>query len=518
MAVHAPSAVVELPPHPAVRAASVRVVTALLASVALAACSSGGREIGEHCAIVADCHDDLQCVDHKCVPRCRHHVDCGDGRRCDDGTCTPVESLIGGACESELECGPGQTCRLAPALSTPPGTCQAQTQAAIPGDACDLDGDCRAGACALGRCVELCSIDDDCARGWSCAGIPRLTADATAFLGHFEACLPNSGSIVFELPLDPRVREPELKIPVPANAVSMVVVTSVEEPSQLIGATRLQSPSGRTLYELPQSRADYYDNLVRHEPLPGASVIKVPSSSETRLEPGAYTLRLAVFRLGVGLPSTRRHVYVIEKLGPGATLDLHFHFGDLTEHPCQGAIGASLDATSAKQLAGFQDEFLAELRLIFNLANVAIGAVTYQDVSGHPELDSVDADTAGRLFELSTARSGVSIFFVRSIAPAGLQLITGGTPGAPLPGTRGSGVALAIDSLCYRDWRHFARQTAHGVARHLGLFRNKEPDGGEDPIADSPPYTDNLMHYSEFGGTSLSIGQREILRTSPVLE
>ena len=114
----------------------------------------------------------------------------------------------------------------------------------------------------------------------------------------------------------------------------------------------------------------------------------------------------------------------------------------------------------------------------------------------------------------------VSIFFVRSIEPEGNQLLTGGTPGAPLPGTGASGIAVALDSLCYRDWTVLARQTAHGLARHMGLFRNREPDGVPghvDPINDSSDGMDNLMHWSEFGGTELSAGQRDVLKDSPVL-
>ena len=493
-----------------------RTVTASLVT-ALAACSGGGRGIGEHCAIVSDCGDDLQCLDHTCVPVCRHHVDCGDGMRCDDGSCRLIESAIGDECDSELDCGPGQTCRLGPAFANPPGTCQQQTSAGIPGDRCGVDGDCRSGACALGRCVELCSVDDDCARGAGCSGVPRVTADATALVGQFEACLPTSGSITFELPLDPTVREPELKIPVPEHAVSMTVITEVDTESQLIGATRLQAPSGRLLYTLPQSRPDYYRNLVRHEPLPGASVIKVPSSPTVPLEAGAYTLRLSVFRLDPGPPSSRRHVRVVEKLGPGASLDLHFHFADLREHPCRGKIGVDLDATTAPQHPEFRDVFLVRLREIFNSANISIGEITFDDVVGHPELDTLRQEDAGALFALSDDPTGVSIFLVRAISPAGLQVVTAGTPGAPLPGTRASGVAVAIDGLCYRGWDRLARQTAHAVARHMGLFRNQEPDGGEDPIPDSSPSTSNLMHYNEGGETVLSTGQREILRTSPVL-
>jgi hypothetical protein len=115
---------------------------------------------------------------------------------------------------------------------------------------------------------------------------------------------------------------------------------------------------------------------------------------------------------------------------------------------------------------------------------------------------------------------GVSIFFVRSL-PNSQQVLVNGTPGAPIPGTGASGIAISVDALCYREWGKLARQTAHGIARHMGLFRIREPDEDPDhvdPISDTgPPYEDNLMYWSEYGSTELSLAQREILRASPVL-
>lgn len=489
----------------------------LLAS--LGACTGGGHSVGEPCAIAADCDDSLQCRDHVCVPLCRHHVDCGDGYLCAEASCVKVVSELGAACDSELDCGPGQTCRLGEALADPPGRCEPQTQAAIPGDECVLDSDCRAGACGLGHCVDLCSQDHDCARSWRCAGVPRLTPDATAFLGHFQACLPTSGTLTFSLPLDPSSQEPEVKIPVPTNAVSMTIVTAIDEPGRSIGATKLLSPSGDALYVLPRSREEFYRNPVRHEPLPGASVLSVPGSPTLEIEPGAYTLAVSAFAMGVGVPSARRRLVVVEKLGPGATLDLHFRFGDVADHPCNATIGPDLSAENAQiATSGFQSEFLPELRRILQHANIAVGQVTYGPVLAHPELASIDATTARQLFQLATATTGISIFFVRSIAPAGTQLLTAGGPGAPIPRTAASGVALSLDTLCYRSWQHLARQGAHAIARHLGLFRNVEIDGATDPIRDSGTGAGNLMHYSESGGTNLSIGQRQVLRLSPVLQ
>jgi hypothetical protein len=57
----------------------------------------------------------------------------------------------------------------------------------------------------------------------------------------------------------------------------------------------------------------------------------------------------------------------------------------------------------------------------------------------------------------------------------------------------------------------------------MGLYHNIETEtdasGGvlEDPIKDSDDASTNLMFYSEFGGTDLSEGQRDVLTRSPVL-
>lgn len=491
-------------------------VTALALALATGGCTGGGHGVGEHCDTISDCADGLQCFAGRCVPRCLHHIDCGDGYRCEGGQCRASAGIEGDPCSSELECGPGLTCRLRQTLSTPPGTCARHTTGGIPGAPCGVDADCRGGACALGHCVELCAAPSECQPRWACAAVPRLSDDATTLLGNFDACLPGTGSITFEIPLDPAVREPTVMLAVPSNAVALSAVLEVDDPFQRIGATLLESPLGRRLYELPVDRETYFRNRVRHQPSPGVSALQIPGSPDEPLAPGAYALSLGVFRDDGGPPSTGRRLRVTEKLGLGAALDLHFYFADLADHPCAATIGGELDAESAQASPGFQDVYLAELRSILSRA-LATGATTYEDVVGHPELASLSTDRAGELFALNTHDRGVAVFFVRSIAPAGVQLVVGGTPGVPLPGTRGSGVAISLDALCYRDWPTLARQTAHAVARHLGLFRNVEPDGGLDPIVDSPSTLDNLMHYSEFGGTSLSAGQVDVLRTSPAL-
>jgi hypothetical protein len=502
-------------------------LAALAMAVLALGCGGVGRERGEPCNASNECADDLQCLAQVCVPRCHSHVDCGDGSVCsEDGECREVVSAIGDDCTSELDCGAGQTCRLLPNLGTAPGSCQLEQAALLEGEACAHDDDCRTGGCALGRCVSLCR-EDDCRRGWACAAIP-LPERSTSV----NACLPGNATIEFELPVprpDPDTPNvlPEIAVPVPSTARSMVLLFEAPTPTQSVGAGVLLNPRNQVIYREPLFVESYYMNPVRHAPRPGISVLQVPSSSSTPLMPGTYTVTVRAFRDNPLQPvNGRPRLRVIEKLGSAARLDLHFYFLDLDDHPCSEAIGATLDASTAPTLSGFQQEYLDELEEIFRAANITIGEVTYDDITalvgpnGRPDLDVLDAAAASALFSLPVRSGGVPIFLVRSMEPDGQQLLTGGTPGAPIPGTGASAIAIGVDSLCYRSWRQLARQTAHGIARHMALFRNVEPDdlaGHVDPIDDSDASLDNLMHWSEFGGTQLSLGQREILRASPVL-
>jgi hypothetical protein len=488
-----------------------------IGALALIACTGGGAAVGERCDTVSDCASGLQCLDGQCMPRCLHHIECGDGFVCETGQCQRVDAGEDTPCDSELDCGPGLTCRLRQQLASPPGICQRHTTAGVPGAACDSDFDCRGGACMIGHCLDLCAESSECPPRWTCAAVPRVTDDDLTLLGNFNACLPSSGTLTYEIDLDENVQEPTVMVAVPSSAVAISVVMEVGDPFQRIGATRVEAPDGRQIYELPLERETFFRNRLRHEPRAGVSSFKIPSRPDEPLQAGAYQVSLGVFSDDGGEPSVVRRMRVVEKLGLGAALDLHLYFTDLEGHPCADAIGSVVDAASAQASTEFQTQFVAELRTILSRA-FASGATTYDDIDGHPELAGLQKTRSGELFELNTYEHGVAIFFVRAISPAGMQIIVGGTPGAPLPATRGSGVAVSIEAMCYRDWRTLARQTAHAVARQLGLFRNVEPEGGVDPIEDSPATIDNLMHFSEFGGTTLTPGQVEILRASPAVQ
>jgi hypothetical protein len=486
----------------------------------MAACTGGGGEVGELCVDASDCEEGLQCFDRACRPRCHTHVECGDGYRCaSDGECALVTAAIGDHCTREIDCGPGQACILDAAdddldgILT--GSCQAHRPDPIIGTPCDEDSECGTGTCALGHCAQLCGQLDDCPpNGMICATVPRILPGANP---RFRACVQGRGVITDEIPMDAPAAT--IEIPVPSNAVSFAVVSQVEDPDQLVGARRVVGPDGRVLYAEPKTPDEFYTNPIRYQPSLAVSTLLVPNSPTLGLAIGVYQVDVAS-RFPDGGPGTAvPRVRVLYKVDTSATLDLHFYFLDLADHPCAERMdGGTLDAAGARTSPRFAD-YLEAIEDAFATAGVRMGAVSFDDVTGHGDMDAIQRDRAGDLFSLAGESIGVNVFLVRSITPAGVQAVVGGTPGPPrTPSTLASGVAVSIEALCYRDWSGLARITAHAIARQMGLFHNRDPQGHPDAIPDSDELPSNLMYFGDRGGLSLSNGQSEVLGRYPGLQ
>lgn len=486
-------------------------------------CASERVGPGNVCETASDCRDGLQCLNNICTPQCSSHLECGDGFICDNGSCSQVVSQIGQACTRELDCGPGQTCE--PDMFDGDGdgrlaaTCQLDQVGAVTGSECVEDDDCRNGVCAIGRCTEVCAGAADCPLNLACVDIPRvLPNSAPTFRGCFQA----SGNLVVEVPMHGPAQT--LRVPVPSNAKSFALITQTDDESQPVGADEVVSPSGRVLYKTPNDTAQFYQNDLRYEPglrvstllIPNVADVRDSSIDDLKLEQGVYTIKVQSFRTATTIGSVIPKVTLVYKLDTAGTLDLNFYFLDANDHPCY-----VLDSNTAQHSNDFQVQYLDRLRSIFS-GVMAIGDVTYQDVS-RPDLDGIDESHLPQLIELSTTDSGVNVFFVRTISPPGIQALAGGRPGPPnTAGTTASGIAISLDTLCYRDWNMLARTTAHEIGRHLGLFRNKQPapdPTGQypDTIPDSSSDSQNLMYFGEFGGTVLSEGQKRVLRLYPGL-
>ena len=433
---------------------------------------------------------------------------------------------------SEVDCSAGLACEIEPTSTAATGnlvaSCVEENAGRPAGAICSRDGDCRNGTCELGHCLDLCTTTRDCGAGTSCTLIPRVAA-----AGHmFGGCLQDHGALSWSIPIASPSQDVDL--PVPQRARSLSVYFTVEDQNQKVGATELHAPNSDPLISssLPYS---YYTNpLVRHRPDFGQSVLEIPSTSHYALEPGVYKVSVKSLRpridpadptklvdsIGTATPT----MTAVINVGTSKTLDLHFYFLNLDDHPCAAKFGGKLDAASAQQSSIFKEQFLDTLSTIFAPAvSIADANVTYEDLRDHADLDGLDADNADALLQLGAHSSGINVFFVRTLSPVGLQAI-GPNPGpAGLAGTRQSGVIIGLDTLCYRTWPELARLTAHELARYMGLYRNIEQDPLQptqthvDQIGDSDMSSANLMFYSELGGTDLSAGQADILGRSAVL-
>jgi hypothetical protein len=493
------------------------VVATGLGVVAIASGCRGGAAIGERCES-GGCAADLQCLGGFCAPLCERDAQCGDGFTCEEGRCAEVVSSIGDSCRREIDCGPGQTCELENADPDGDGwlaaSCQREEIGAVTGSECLSDAACRSGSCNFGRCTPVCQQSGECPEGLVCTEIPRLLAGGSAM---FRGCLPSSGVLTTEL--DVPFSHAQVPLPMPGNAVSAAITVSSRDPSLYAGAFRLEAPGGEVLYRHPRSSAELMANPIRYQLERGESTLLFPNRPELAVEPGVYQVWLGT-ALAPELPATDIPSATVHyKLDRSAVLDLHVHFLHLESHPCRDGIGTSrLSASSAPALGDFQ-RYVTGIGEILGQAGIELGEVTYRDLADVPELDILRESDLGAMLSLAETRTGINLFLVRSIEPGGLLVLAGGTPGAPrMIGSRSGGVAISMDTLCYRSWPMMSRITAHAVARQMGLFRNRDPASGiEDPIEDSSDGPENLMFFSSLGGAELSPGQSEVLRLYPGL-
>jgi hypothetical protein len=494
----------------------------------LSGCADTGG-LGASCDSNSECKSDLQCVNQACVPRCERASECGDGYECSaSGLCESSRGVEGSSCDSETDCSAGLFCKLDGGDEDNDGALRAscatdQSGHAI-GQECVNDGQCRNGTCALGHCVDLCSKERDCPRDMTCLTIPRIEAGGALFRG----CLPERGVITWNIPVSAPAAD--VLVPIPTGAVSLSLAMSVADDSQLVGATYLTSPRNDELFRRidPTNR-----NKLRHTARPSLSLLQLPSSSMAQLEPGAYHLSLSSLRPNGQTGSATPRLRASLRTGPvnnngiptdNAVLALHFHFLDLTDHPCRagqfaGAPGKeTLNAENVRSSDKFLDGYVRELRSIFQGAGVALGSITYDDLKDTPSLDNVTPENLRALLALGRYATGINVFLVRGISPVGVVAM-GPTPGtAGVKGTSASGVVISLEPLCYGSWSQLARTTAHQLARYMGLFPNRDVAGVLDPISDTDGSADNLMFFSEGGGTKFSAGQRSILVASPMVE
>jgi hypothetical protein len=492
-------------------------LVALGAFGALGACSDAAG-LGASCDSSSGCESGLQCVRDVCIERCERASQCGDGFTCNsEGQCDEATGVEGSACDSETDCSAGLACLLDDGDEDQDGslqaTCVADKSGHAIGNTCTADSQCRNGTCALGRCVDLCAVDRDCPLSMKCVTIPRVEANGAVFRG----CLPERAVLTWDIPVP--APSADVLVPVPSHARSLSLAMSVGDDSQLVGASYVTSPRGQLLFD---RRRAGDDNSLRHRALPNLSVLQIPSTSAvSRIEPGAYHVSLSSLRpngnTGSATPRLKASLRTGEETD-SPTLQLHFHFLDLTDHPCAADRfgGKVLSAETARTMPGFQ-AFDNELRNIF-AGPLALGSYTFDDIEDAPQLDNVTSENVVELLKQGKYSDGINVFLVRGISPVGVVAM-GPSPGtAGVKGTRASGVVISLEPLCYSTWPQLARTTAHQIARYMGLYPNRDVAGVRDPISDTGGEADNLLFFSEQGGIKLTPHQRTVLISSPSVE
>ncbi len=496
-------------------------LAASLLSTALLAC--GGAGAGAPCQSNSDCDDDYQCLGQICTPLCTRNSDCGDGYQCDENQhCALVASDIGDRCNSEWECGFGQSCVLDEDDYDGDGrltaTCQAQGEGGNVGSVCTTDEDCRNTLCTLGHCSQVCAVREDCPVTSFCDSIPRILGEPKeGRSASFDGCLLSG---VLSTPIPMTESFGTIHLPVPRSAESFSIVTSVDDSSHLVGVKRVLAPNNQSLFSEPSSQEEFLANPIRYARSKDVSTLQFPSDAIHQTQEGIYEIQveasLPPFGPGTAIPEVTAHY----KLTQSRYLDLTFYFANLEDHPCRDKLeDGDLSASTAQLSEGFSESYIGEIRRIFESADIRIAApVTLKDVQ-RADLDGItDQEDLRKLFSLADNETGIAIFVVRSLPSSGVQTLGTTIPGPPrTPGTPSSGIAVSLDSLCYRSWETLARITAHSIAGQMGLWNNRDPEGTLDPIGDSDRSSSNLMYFGEFGGTEISAGQSRVLGLYPGL-
>ncbi|MBI5481655.1 MAG: hypothetical protein HY906_22555 [Deltaproteobacteria bacterium] len=508
------------------------------------------------CADRTECRDGYQCLDSTCRPLCRGDS-CGAGHQCVDGQCEELQlSPAGAPCTANAECEGGLCLPTARVCSQPCGRsadcaaglvcgldayssgsgpadrfaqgCVAAPGTTPVGGACTADAECQSAICHFNLCVTPCVDAADCDPGTVCADHLRvLPGDWPVF----RVCLPSAGTLFQDLGESSAV----LGLPIPSNAVSFSIVDTVTGAGLWTGVESLSTPNmGTDLYYQVATIDDFYNKLpIRYFPASEASEMLVPNTPRVSLQAGLYILENGSYALdaqgNLQRAAEKPHVRLYIKLGDPAappshgTLGLNFYFLDLSGMSCARA---RLNATNAQ--AGDFQRTVSTIRSVYNQAGITLGTITYQDVSGHPELSTIDtsggdsgtSEQLDQLLRLSAGQTnpGVNVFVVASLTPDGILGIAGGIPGVHLHGTAHSGLAVGAETLCYAQFEFLGEVVAHEAGHTLGLFHNQEQDGHTDPIDDTGTSDSNLMYWVANGGTTLTTGQRFVLlRSTQVL-
>lgn len=295
------------------------------------------------------------------------------------------------------------------------------------------------------------------------------------------------------LVLDEEGRSPTKGFEVPDDVEALAIVV-LGNPGDLYVVERLTDARGEALVSaMPHgtviSRRDA-EALVFPGPFlsanrvtwgDGVATAMVPNNPQVAVNPGSWALQVAsVDALGWPARSIvdawvlmRR----VERACPVHRLDLHLHF--------TGAAGWW--SGTAERDPRYRD-LLRTVTALYRDVGITVRVASRQDIDARHRIVN-GSEGLGRLLARGHADTGVDVFLVGRLQdPTGAPLagVAGALPGpALMPGTRASGVAIAVDLLADDDGLGVA--VAHEVGHFLGLFHPSERDDRyPDQLPDTP--------------------------------
>ena len=157
---------------------------------------------------------------------------------------------------------------------------------------------------------------------------------------------------------------------------------------------------------------------------------------------------------------------------------------------------------------------------------MALSAAAYEDITDRRSSTALDVADIGELFALGTARDRDQRVLRPLAVAARARGRSAPTPGPPGSAAPGSGIAISLDTLCYRDWPRRAADRACARAATWASTTTSSPPirrSGRRSAVAGPGHgqrlsRDNLMYFSQVhGGADLTVDQTFTLTRSPVL-